>query len=290
MLLSQARYTHNAVYTGVEGQSGSQSDRILFSLTSGSAFRTLGWGLNYNKQKIGSLGTSGVNEQYTGNLRYRVSSKFSLTGTRGYQKFGFASTTGKSSGGPSWTAGFVWTPSQRTNIVANTGQAFFGTTYTLNASHRTRRSAWSLNYNQGVTTTRDQFLIPATVDTAGFLNQLWTSNIPDPILRQQTVDAFIQDNGLSASIFDPINFLTNRFFLQKRLQASVALSGAKNTLVFSTFHTLREALTLSEGRIMFCLERATLALNNNTKQVGGSALWNWKIGPRTTARYWRRVH
>ncbi len=278
---SQARYTHNAVYTGVEGQSGSQSDRILFSLTSGSAFRTLGWGLNYNRQKIGGLGTSGVNEQYTGNLRYRVSSKFSLTGTSGYQKFSYISTTGKSAGS-SWTAGLVWTPTQRTNITANTGQSFFGTTYTLSASHRTRRSTWSLNYNQSITTTRDQFLIPATVDTAGFLNQLWTSNIPDPILRQQTVDAFIQDNGLSASIFDPINLLTNRFFLQKRLQATVALSGARNTLVLSTFHTLREAQTSSVAdSVLFGTSNSTL--NNDTKQIGGSALWNWQIGSRTTA-------
>lgn len=278
---SEARYTHNAVYTGVEGQSGSQSDSILFRLTSGSAFRTLGWGLNYSKQKIGGLGTSGTNERYTGNLRYRVSSKFSLTGTSGYQKFSYTSTTGQSAGS-FWTAGFVWTPSARTNITANTGKAFFGTTYTLTASHRTRRSAWSLNYNQSITTTRDQFLIPATVDTVGFLNQLWTSSIPDPILRQQTVDAFIQDNGLSASIFDPINFLTNRFFLQKRLQATVALSGTKNTLVFSTFHTVREAQTPSVAdSVLFGTSNA--ALNNNTKQIGGSALWNWKIGPRTTA-------
>ncbi|CAH1079373.1 TIGR03016 family PEP-CTERM system-associated outer membrane protein [Candidatus Nitrotoga sp. 1052] len=285
---TQARYTHNAVYTGVEGQSGSQSDTILLSLTSGSAFRTLGWGLNYTNQKINGLGTSigGLrtsveNERYMGNLRYRVSSKFSLTGTSGYQKFTYTSTTGKSAGS-FWTAGFVWTPAQRTNITANTGKAFFGTTYTLIASHRTRRSAWSLNYHQNITTTRDQFLIPATTDTANFLNQLWTSNIPDPLMRQQTVDAFIRDNGLSASIFDPINFLTTQFFLQKRLQASVALSGTRNTLVLSTFHMLREPQTLGDANsVLFGTNN--LALNSNTKQIGGNALWSWKISPRTNA-------
>lgn len=278
---SQARYTHNAVYTGVEGQSGSQSDRILFSLTSGSAFRTLSWGLQYSNQKISGLGTSGGNEQYRGNLRYRVSSKFSLTGTSGYQKFSYISTTGKSAGS-FWTAGFVWTPSARTNITANTGKAFFGTTYTLSASHRTRRSAWSLNYNQNITTSRDQFLATAAIDTASFLNQLWTSSIPDSVVRQQTVDAFILDNGLSASYVDPINFVTNRFFLQKRLQGTVALSGVRNTLVFSMFHMLREAQTSREvDSVLFGTN--SFALNDNTKQIGGNALWSWKIGPRTTA-------
>ena len=278
---TQARYTHNAAYTDSGGLSASQSDRILLSLTSGSAFRTLGWGLNYNKQKTGGLSTSGENEQYSGNLYYRVSSKFSLTGTSGYQKYSYTSTTG-SSAGSFWTTGFIWTPSQRTNITANTGKAFYGTTYTLMASHQTRRSTWSLNYNQNITTTRDQFMIPATTNTANFLNQLWTSNIPDSVMRQQTVDAFIRDNGLSASIFDPINILTNQFFLQKRLQATVALSGTKNTLVFSMFHMLREAQTLRDTNSAL-FGASNFTLNNNTKQIGGNALWSHQISPRTSA-------
>ena len=286
---TQARYTHNAVYTDATGGlPGSKSDSILLSLTSGSAFHTLVWGLNYNKQKIGGLGTSigGLgtsveNEQYTGSLRYRVSSKFSLTGTSGYQKFSYTSITGQSAGS-FWTAGFVWTPSVRTNITANTGKAFFGTTYTLMASHRTRRSTWSLNYNQSITTTRDQFLNPATINTASFLNQLWTSNIPDPVMRQQTVDAFIRNNGLSASIFDPINVLTNQFFLQKSLLATVALSGAKNTLVFSMFHMLREAQTPGDANSAL-FGTNNFALNSNVKEIGGNALWSYKISPRTSA-------
>jgi uncharacterized protein (PEP-CTERM system associated) len=279
---TQARYTHNAVYTdAVGGLPGSQSDIILLSLTSGSAFRALGWGLNYNKQKIGGLSTSGENEQYTGNLRYRVSSKFSLTGTSGYQKYSYTSITGNSAGS-FWSTGFVWTPTERTNITANTGKAFFGTTYTIMASHRARRSTWSLNYNQNITTTRDQFLIPATTNTANFLNQLWTSNIPDPVMRQQTVDAFIRDNGLSASIFDPINVLTNQFFLQKRLQATVALSGTRNTVVFSMFHMLREPQTQRDtNSALFGANNFTL--NNNTKQIGGNILLSHQISPLTNA-------
>ncbi|CAH1906388.1 conserved hypothetical protein [Candidatus Nitrotoga sp. HW29] len=284
---AQARYSHNAVYADTGGLSESQSDNILLNLTSGSAFSTLGWGLNYSKQKIDRLGTSinGLNrsvenERSTANLRYRVSSRFSLTGTGGYQKFTYQSITGKSAGA-FWTTGFVWTPGERTSIAANTGKAFFGTTYMLKASHRTRRSTWSLNYNQDITTTRDQFLIPATTDTAHFLDQLWTSNIPDPIMRQQTIDAFIRDNGLSASIFDPINFLTTQFFLQKRLQASVALSGTRNTLVLSIFHMLREPQTLGDANDSLPGIN-NLGLNSNTKQIGGNALWSWKVTPRTS--------
>ncbi|CAH1385694.1 TIGR03016 family PEP-CTERM system-associated outer membrane protein [Candidatus Nitrotoga sp. M5] len=279
---TEARYTHNEISTGAAGQAGTQSDAILFSLTSGSSFREVGWGLNYNKRKLDSRDRSIENERYTGNLSYRISSKFSLTGTSGYQKYSYTSTTGLSAGS-FWTAGFVWAPTARTNITANTGKAFFGTTYTLAASHRTRRSAWSLNYNQNITTTRDQFFIPPTTDTASFLNQLWTSNIPDPLMRQQTVDTFIRDNGLEASIFDPINFFTNQFFLQKRLQASVALSGARNTLIFSIFHMLREPQTAGDANDAALIGTNSIGLNGSIKQIGGNVSWNWKIGPRTTA-------
>ncbi len=276
---AQARYTYNTVNSDVGGQSGSQSDIILLSLTSGSAFRTLGWGLNYTKQKYSNLGFIPIEtERYMGNLRYRISSKFSLTGTGGYEQFGYTPINGVASGS-FWNAGFIWTPSQRTSITGNAGERFFGKTYNLMASHRTRRSAWSLNYNESITTTRDQFMIPATTDTANFLNQLWTSNIPDPVMRQQTVDAFIRDNGLSASVFDPINFITNKFFLQKRLQATVALSGTRNTLVFSIYNMLREPQTAAD------VDNALLgtALSSDTKQTGGNALWSYKLSPRTNA-------
>jgi hypothetical protein len=240
---AQARYTHNAFYTGVDGLSASQSDAMLFSLTSGSAFHTLGWGLTYNKQKIDGLGFPAENEQATGNLRYRVSSTFSLTGTSGYQKFNYSSVTGVSAGS-FWNSGFIWTPSERSNITANAGKAFFGNTYTLLASHRARRSTWSLTYKQSITTTRDQFLSPATT---------------------------------SMTIFNPINVLTNQFFLQKELQATVTLTGKRNTLLFSMFHMLFEPQTLGNSNSI------SLGTNFDTKQIGANALWSYKVAPLANA-------
>jgi hypothetical protein len=240
----KARYTHDAVYTGVGGGlSASQSDTMLFSLTSGSAFHTLGWGLTYNKQKIDGLGIPMEDEQVTGNLRYRVSSTFSLTGTSGYQKFNYSSVTGVSAGS-FWNSGFIWTPSERTNITANAGKAFFGNTYTLLARHQAHRSTWSLTYNQSITTSRDQFLTPATTSTA---------------------------------IFNPINALTNQFFLQKELLATVTLTGKRNTLTFSMFHMLIEPQTPANATSI------SLGTNYDTKQVGANALWSYKVAPLANA-------
>jgi uncharacterized protein (PEP-CTERM system associated) len=278
---TELRYTHDSVDTSTGGLSASEADRTLFKLNSGTAFKTLGWGLSYNKQKIDYSNRTVDLETATGSLRYLITPRFSLTATGGYEKNNYLAVTGKPEGS-FWSAGFSWTPAERTSISASTGKRFFGTTYSLAVNHRTRQTAWSLGYSEDITSTRSQFMVPVTIDTANFLNQLWTSSIPDPIVRQQIVDAFIRDTGIPLSLSDPINYFTNRFFLQKRLQASVALNGIRNTLVFSMFNMTREAQTAQEMDSTL-LGTSNLALNDYIKQVGGNALWNLKISPRTSA-------
>lgn len=281
MASSELRYTHDSVDTGTGGLSTSQANRILFNLNSGTAFKTLGWGLNYNKQKINYSDRTIDSETLSGSLRYVISPRLSLNATSGYEKNNYLSI-GEKPDSAFWSAGFTWAPAERTNITASAGKRFFGSTYALKINHRTRKTAWSLGYSEDITTTRDQFLLPATIDTADFLNQLWTASIPDPVLRQQIVDAFIRDAGLPASLSDSINYFTNRYFLQKRLQGSVALNGIKNTLVLSMFNTLREAQTAQEMDSTL-LGSNSLALNDETRQTGANLLWNWRITPRTSS-------
>lgn len=279
---SELRYTHDSVDASAGGLLASQSDRIQLNLNSGTAFKTLGWGLNYSNQQLDYSNARTIDmETFSGTLRYLLSTRLSLNATGGYEKNNYLST-GVKPEGSFWSAGFSWAPAERTSITASAGRKFFGPTYALTANHRTRLTAWSLGYSEDITTTRSQFLVPATIDTSDFLNQLWTASIPDPVERQQIVDAFIRDTGLPASLSNAINFLTNRVFLQKRLQASVAINGAKNTLVLSTYNMLREAQTSQEIDSNL-LGTDFLSLNDNTRQVGGNALWNWRMTPRTSA-------
>jgi uncharacterized protein (PEP-CTERM system associated) len=277
---SELRYTHDEVRTHVSGLSNSKGDSILLNLNSGPAFSRLGWGLHYNKQKTGYSNNPTVDtETFSGDLRLPITPKFSLTATKGYEKYNYLSI-GEKPEGRFWTAGFSWTPNARTSIEATTGHRFFGKTHSLAASHRSRNTVWSLNYNEDITTTSSQFLIPATINTATFLNNLFAASIPDPVLRQQYVDFFISSNGLPASLSNPTNYFTNRFFLQKQLQASVALNSAKSTLILSAFDTLREAQT--SATMDSALQGTNnLASNDNTKQIGGNALWNWRFSPHT---------
>ena len=289
---TEIRYTHDEVSTGGSGLSNSQADRIQLGLNSGSAFTTLGWGLNYSKGKTSYANTANLNpptldtEFLSGNLSYPVTPKFRLTATGGYEKNNYISI-GPKPDGSFWSAGFSWAPSAMTSIDASAGRRFFGDTYSLAASHRTRLTAWSLGYSEDITSTRDQFLTPATIDTASLLDQILAATYPawaaaDPVLRQQLTNNYIQLNGLPKSLAESVNYLTNRLFLQKRLQASVAVTGAKNTLVLSLFHVTRDAQT-SQTQDSSLFGSSTLALADSTKQVGGNAFWSWRLGPRTSA-------
>ena len=129
---------------------------ILVGLNSGSAFSTLGWGVNYSNQMIHfsngrALNWNGLPVTFV----TRITRQFALTATGGYERNSFISIRGSPSA-PLWTVGFVWEPTERTNIAVSGGQRFFGNTYSALASHRTRLTAWDFGYTQNITTFNQQ--------------------------------------------------------------------------------------------------------------------------------------
>ncbi len=285
---TETRFTHDSVSTD-SSMSDSQSDRLQFRITSGRDFGRLGWGLNYSRQKIDSTSQSGGtslsnndSKNYSADLSYRLTPQFRLTATAGQQKNSYQSLTGKSSGGTYWNGGFVWTPSQRTNISANAGHQFYGNSYAFKVDHRSHRTLWSINYSEDITSTREQFLSPTVISTADFLvNSHLFDALPEAD-RKAAADAFVIANGLPLALAENINYFSNRYFLQKRLQASVSLTGVRNTLILSMFNSQREAQT-SQTADSLLLGPLDLSLNDDTRSTGMSLLWNWRIAPHTNA-------
>jgi uncharacterized protein (PEP-CTERM system associated) len=274
---SELRYTHDSVSSDAQLNSNSKGDSVRFNINSGSAFKSIKWGLNYNRQNIDfekqvPLDTT----MTTGNLDYAISSLVKLTSTFGYENNSYF-YQGSQASGYFGTIGFAWTPSERTNIVFNTGHRFYGKTKALTISQRARMSVWSLGYNDDVTTTRAEFLIPAGNNTSAFLNQLWQTSIPDPIQRQKIVDSFIRDSALPSSLSQPINTFSNQVFLQKTLLASVAMTGIQNTAVLNFFDSSRDPLSKTANSTPLPLTQGIV------KQTGVNALWHVQFSPRTNA-------
>jgi uncharacterized protein (PEP-CTERM system associated) len=160
----------------------------------------------------------------------------------------------------------------------------------LNGTHRSRHTTWNVSYNEDITTVGQQLANPGTVSTAAILNQAFLASIPDPVARAQAVDAFIRATGLPATLSTGSSGLSNRFFLQKRLQGSVALTSGKSTVVLSAFDTLRRPQT-DVSNNSGLVGNGVLLFSDESRQKGVSGLWNFRLAPLTTmnlnAQYYR---
>jgi uncharacterized protein (PEP-CTERM system associated) len=277
---SELRFTRDSVQTGNAGFADSKSNTALLSLASGQAFRTLLWNLQYSRQQIDyAIGRNAQINTALANFQYRLIPTFGLTANIGHDKYDYQALGGVTAG-KTYALGFSWTPSQRTSIQANAGRHYYGKTYSLVANHRSRSTVWSVNYGDSITSSRDQFLLPAAVNTADMLDRLFSSNIPDPIARQQAVDAYIRATGLPPQLTDSINYFSNRFFLQKQFVASTAFNMPKTTAIVSFNATQRNALS-SQQSDSTLLGSSLSSLNDNTKQKGATLLVNHRVNSRT---------
>ena len=278
------RYTRDSVDAGNAGLGNSDSDSLYLNLSSGPTFRRVGWGLQASTRRLSdSIAPNTTIKNVNANVRYRLGDSFALTASSGYDEYDYDSI-GEPVEGRSWTAGFDWNPSPRTSLRANAGKRYYGDSYFLEALHRSRRSVWTINYNDEVTTSRDQFLLPATVDTATVIDRLFMADIPDPVARRLAVDAYIRAAGLPSALAESVNYFTNRYILQKQLQLSAAFNTARTTLVVSAFNVKRHALSSFEtDGALSGPGRGTL--NDDTTQVGASALLNWRLTSRSAANF-----
>jgi len=277
------RYTHDVVSSNNGGLGNSDGDSLALSLSNGPALRRWGWDISANRQILNDhiAATSDSNSANLG-VHFGLSDDFSLLENLGYDKFSYESGPTDATEGKSWSTGFKWQPSTRTSLQLTAGRRYYGPSYGLNALHRSQHTIWTLNYNDAVTTSRDQFLLPSSVDTAALLNSMLTSQIPDPVQRAAAVAAFISSNGLPASLANSINYFSNRYILQKELLLTAALNGAHSTLLLSMFRTRRTALSsIQEDSELLGSQNA--ALYDNTNQLGASIVANYSVNARTSS-------
>jgi uncharacterized protein (PEP-CTERM system associated) len=274
------RYSHDAVKSGDLALGDSSGDTVALSVVSGPRFPILGWGFDYLREDLDhDIGGQSLTETASASLSYRLVPTLRLIGSGGYDRFEFDGPGGREQG-PNWSLGANWIPSPRTSLRITGGQRYFGPTYSLAAAHRSRRSVWDISYSDSVTTARSQYLMPSSPSTSGMLEQLFRASIADPVERERAVAAYIQNNGRPTTVPGDVTYFSNRFLRLKRVQASVALTGARSTGIVSVFGSRNTELSDEQ------LQQPGTALtlfDTNTEQVGASALGTYALSPRSAA-------
>ena len=277
---TELRYTRDSVDGGASQYGSSASDSIALRLDSGPAFNNLAWGLALSHQKIDyALTNDSAIKTANANLRYIVTPRFSLTTGIGYDDFDYQSL-GRATRGQAWNAGFIYTPSRRTSLTASIGHRYFGPSRVLKALHRSRYTAWSISYDDSVATTRDNFLRSSAVNTGDLLDGFFATEYPDPQARARAIEAYILATGLPPTVGNDVNYLTNRFSLQKQLRASMAYKQSRTGATVSLFRVRREALSVREMDSAL-LGNALDTLNDNVDQKGINASADYRLTART---------
>ena len=274
----ELRYARDSVDAAVGGYGSSVASNTSANLSSGTAFVDLGWYLNYYRQQLKQeLSGDSTSQNAVVGIRHRMASHLTLTTSAGYDEYNYAALNERTAG-PSWTLGFIWTPSTRSKLEASFGHRYFGKTGSLDGTHRSRNIVWSLNYSDQVTTTRSQFLLPASIDTAAMLDRMFSASFPDPVQRQQAVQAYIAAAGLPPSLANSVNYLSNRYVRAKQLRGAAILRGARSSLTFSVFKDRREALSLQQSDSAL-LGSQLATLNDNVSQRGVNIDAEYRLSP-----------
>ncbi len=284
----ELRYSRDSVSTDHIGMRRSDGNTVSAQLVSGPTFRRFGWDARVARSVVEEQLPTGVNssnEQTTSSktanlgLRYAASPQLNVGVFGGYDDYDFSGLGGAQSGA-AYGANLQWTPSARTSLQASAGHRFYGPSYSLALQHRSRGTMWNVSYNDAVSTSRSQFLLPQAIDTAAMLDNLFRAQISDPLLRAAAVQAYMQQAGLPPSLASSINFFSNRYSLQKQLSASVAWQLARTTSMFSLYKSRREML--SSQQVDNSLLGSSLAIyNDNTEQAGAMVSVSYRPGAQT---------
>jgi uncharacterized protein (PEP-CTERM system associated) len=232
--------------------------------TIASPVAPFGWAADFERDWVKFQGQGPlVTNLVRGRLLYQADPQLQLSASGGYEDNRYTLTNNR---GAIYGAGFRWTPSPRATLVANWEHRFFGSSYSFAFDERGPLSAIGVRASRGITSYPQQFLsLPATGNVALLLDAIFSSQIPDPVQRQQFIDNLIRDRGLPNSLTSPLNLYAQQILLFESASATLGLLGARNSVFLTGFYARSEPISGAGTPLPPILAGGT---NNTQKGVG----------------------
>ena len=247
-----------------------------------------GWSLEYSRfyydngvasgGNVGNLGEVGQGSYTTQQIRlllpYQIDPQLQIGGRIGYEgnRFPVQDSTGTIYG-----FSLQWNPTPRTNVGGFVEHRFFGTSYSVQATHRLPNAALSANAARGINSYPQLALaIPAGAAVPQFVNAAFATRIPDPAERAQAVDQFLARSGLPPTLASPVNFYATSLTLQDTANVSLVLIGTRNSLGFSVFYVKSDAISAT-GNVL----PPALQFGQNNTQTGVGVNYSYRLGSQT---------
>lgn len=261
-----ASATRTAENVGADGNAKNWSGR----LASSTDFGNVGWILDYyNRHNDFRTGPDTRSQLGRGTLIYHADPTLWVFARGGRESNNYSQEdTAYTTHG----MGLEWAPTGRTRVSAENDKRFFGRGYRYAFRHRTSQSAWSLVATKDDTTTTDQLTRSPVGNLFERFSELLTSQISDPVQRAEQVRQILTRTGIPRQSIPQVESLTSGVVLERRVEGSVAVMGARNTWTFSAYRSQTKQLTPLDGTIT-----SDFAAVPETRASGLSLNWSHRL-------------
>ena len=233
----QARALASGTSTGTASASDSTHASAALHFGSIPSQARLGWAVDASHDVVDfDLGRRTEEDRVVAGLSVRVVPEFSFTVRGGTENSDVASLAKKRI--RTYGGAILWTPTERTRISAEYDKRAFGNSHAYVFSHRMRRSVWRYSDTQALSTGANAggLAVPAF----DLFFALFKASEPDPVLREQQVDSFLQQNNLQRDQLLRGGFLTSGSAVERRQELSFAVEDIRTTYLLSAFSTTSE--------------------------------------------------
>lgn len=270
--LARVDYSQTNSGTSEASNSSTLLGNVHFDAT--TRWSKLGWLVDLlHRQDNFSQGRNTTDDIALGQLSYAVTPEFRASLRANTESNNIITLEKKTYNGWGW--GIDWNPSPRTHLYLTQDQRFFGKSHTYGLDYRTPQSVWNISSTQGLSTGQQNSGRGNPGSAFDLLFAQFAAIEPDPILRAQLVNAFLQANGIDPNALVTSNYLPSQIQEERRQNASVALLGRRSTVIFNVFQTYSRNLgVLSNPDNDF-------ANGNLTRWRGFGVTWSHRLTPQS---------
>ncbi len=126
-------------------------------------------------------------------------------------------------------------PTDRTHILANIEQRFFGTGWDIEASHRSPFVALSLQFVRRATAQTSSIALGIGSSTAGMLDAMLTTRYPDAAARAVVVQDLVARLGLPAALAQPVEVFSEAAQLEQGTSMTASFMGRLTVFTLGLF-------------------------------------------------------
>lgn len=237
-------------------------------------FALLGWAVNTDHLVIRhSNGFENKSDRSFGTLVYQADPQVRVLFNAGIESDNYingidrqATTSG---------LGLDWAPTERTLVSLKKDRRSFGDTYSADFTHRGALSTWKLSDSRNIRVPTPDMALASRNTFYDFISRQLAPLFPnDPVGLAAATEFEIARLGIPANA--PFNTsLTSQAYVERRQMASVALTGASNTVTFTADRSISQRV--GDGVVIGLPD--DFAANQEIRQTGFNASWAHKMTP-----------